>query len=117
MGNAARRARDKIVESFPDAVRAKVETARRQFQFERASDEEATSGVSVDARIPAMADAIRHSKIVRIRATAGSPRAIHPVALIWRPQGWYVVDRLAGDAVLALADCGDINISARRFGA
>ncbi len=112
MGDAARRARDKMVESFPDAVRGKVDTARRQFRFEAAPRD---ADAAVDVRLAALADAIRQAKVVRIQSRSATPRTIHPVALVCRRDGWCVVDALAGGAAVPLRDCGDINISARRF--
>jgi predicted DNA-binding transcriptional regulator YafY len=108
MSDAAQRARSKIVESFPDQVRARIAAARQRFRFEPSS-----VGAS-DRRIAALADAVRKAQVVRIRARSHEPREVHPVGLICGPAGWLVVDAL-DPAPIPLAACGDINISARSF--
>jgi predicted DNA-binding transcriptional regulator YafY len=110
MGDAAHRARGKIVESFPDPVRMRIATAQRRFQFAPLPP------ADDDPRVAALADAVRNAQIVRIRARSRTPREIHPAGLIRAPDGWLVVD--ARDPLpIPLATCGDINISARRFNA
>ncbi len=109
MQDAADRARAKIVESYPDQVRAKMEATRRRFRFDP------PAAASFDPRIAAFADAIRNANIVRIHAKSPAPREIHPAALVLRPGGWHVIDARADIAAFAIAECGDINISARSF--
>jgi predicted DNA-binding transcriptional regulator YafY len=108
MRDAAHRARGKIVESFPDPVRARIEAAQQRFRFApHRADEN-------DPRVAALADAVRNAQVVRIRARSRSPREVHPIELIRAADGWLVVD--ARDPTpIPLAACGDINISARRF--
>lgn len=111
MTDAAHRARAKMLESFPDRVRSTIEAARRRFR----SDPPPLD--AVDPRVRAFADAIRNANIVRIQARSKTPREIHPIGLIYGPQGWRIIDALAEAAPIPLSDCGDINISARAFGA
>ncbi len=106
---AGARASDKMFESFPDVVRAKIEAARRRYRFDL------PQGPPPDPRLPALAEAVRDTRIVRIRARSGRPREIHPAGLLLRAEGWFVVDGLAPDTPIALGDCADINISARSF--
>lgn len=109
MGEAAARAVAKLVESFPDQVRARIATARGQFRFEFANTTPA------DPRIAAIAEAVRSRKIVRLRATAVDARATKPLALVFGSSGWVLVDGHADGATIPIADWGDINISAKRF--
>ncbi|WP_293906158.1 HTH domain-containing protein [Phenylobacterium sp.] len=108
--DAAQRARAKLLESFPDPVRAKIEQARRRFRFDLPAAD------APDVRLPALADAVREARVVRIDTRSESSRTIHPIGLMLRVDGWFVIDAAAGEAAIALADCGDIAISARRFG-
>jgi predicted DNA-binding transcriptional regulator YafY len=110
IADAGNRARSKILESFPDTVRAHIERARRNFEVHSAA------GGNADPRIAALADAVRTARIVRIRATSKSRRTIHPVRLIAQEDKWSVVDALVPDSPIPLRDWGDINISARQFG-
>lgn len=109
MGPAGHRAAAKLQESLPDAVRARVDAARRQFGA--VADDQA-----VDPRVPALAAAIRKHQIVRAHARSSSPRVIHPVGLRMRGSGWSVDDALAGE-VLPVASLGDLNISSKTFAA
>ena len=110
IADAADRARNKMLESFPDTVRIHIDRARRHFEIRQAPFGD------IDPRIAALADAVRTARIVRIRASSKSPRTIHPARLIAQEEGWSVVDALAPDASIPLRDWGDINISARHFG-
>jgi predicted DNA-binding transcriptional regulator YafY len=109
MGEAAARARAKMLESFPDPVRAKVEAAQQRFRFIPAPAGPA------DPRVEALARAVRGGNLVRVQARSHAPREIHPVALVLGQDGWLVEDALAPGAAIPLEACGDINISARRF--
>ncbi len=109
LATAGARARAKMLESFPDGVRDKIDQARAWFRFE--TDEEAAP----DARLEALADAIRRRAVVRINARAANTRIIHPTALVLRAGGWRVIDALAPGRPIPLSACGDINISARSF--
>ena len=107
--DAANRARRKLMESFPDAVRARASEAARRFRFERQN-----SPID-DPRLPALAAAVREHRVVRIHAYQPNERVIHPVALVCESAGWTVEDDLAPEAPMRLDDCGDINISSRTF--
>ena len=106
MGQAARRARAKLVESFPDKVRETVQRGMEQFRLDVGTAED-------DPRIAAFAAAIRGRRIVRINAS-GDPQTIHPVAMRLTQEGWEIADDLSASEI-ALQDCGDINISAHTF--
>ncbi len=110
MGDAARRARGKLLESLPDLVRERAATAARRFRF--ASRPEPRDE---EPRLPALVTAIRESRIVRIRAHRPDEQVVHPIGLVCRVDGWCLDDDLTPGGCIALADCGDINISARRF--
>jgi predicted DNA-binding transcriptional regulator YafY len=109
MTDAANRARSKMLESFPDQVRSKIEATRQRFKFDPLPAD------ATDPRVSAFADAIRNAKVVRIHARSGTPREVHPMGLVLGPEGWLVVDALTDLAPIPLSDCGDINISARTF--
>lgn len=109
MAEAGQRARTKLVESFPDAVRSTIDRARARFAFAP------MQAIAVDPRLPALAEAIRHARIVRIRARSPAPRAVHPVQLIAGADGWSLIDALDQAVPIALDACGDINISTRSF--
>lgn len=108
VADAAERGRSKLLESFPDPVRKKIAMARRRFRIE------AVPPPTPDPRLPALAEAVRQSRVVRVKARTRAPRTIHPLGLTLRADGWSVVDGLTGEA-LALDACGDINISAATF--
>lgn len=107
MGHAARRARAKLVESFPDKVRDTVQRAMDQFAVE-------TPAPPDDARVAAFAEAVRGQRIVRINASEQKARVVHPVAMRLAREGWFVTDAQTGED-FALHSSGDINISAHRF--
>jgi predicted DNA-binding transcriptional regulator YafY len=106
---AGARARAKMLESFPDRVRAAMERAHRQFRFD--APEEAAP----DPRIPALADAVRGGNVVRIRANAPDARTIHPRSLVLGAAGWQVVDARDPATLIPVAACGTINVSAKTF--
>lgn len=108
IADAANRARRKLIESFPDQVRANITLALRRFRFE------GSDAPVHDPRLEALADAIRGAKVVRLCAHTRRERTIHPVALVHGREGWSVEDDLTGVRV-PLGDCGNINVSARTF--
>ena len=108
MADAARRTVSKLRESLPDQVRERVRLAGQRFRVGRTS-----VGVP-DARIGAMADAIRRRLRVRLDARSTQPREIHPVALEYDAAGWSVVDAKSG-AALHIDTWKDINISGLPF--
>ncbi len=107
--SAAHLACDKLVESMPEIVRTRIRQAQRRFRF---PTEQADPP---DLRVAALAAAIRDSAITRIHAKSGSPRTIHPIALEFRRTGWAIIDALNPQSPIPVSQCGDINISARRF--
>jgi predicted DNA-binding transcriptional regulator YafY len=110
IGSAGRLACDKLVESMPESVRLRIREAQGRFRFPT----EDVAG-PLDVRVPALAAAIRDSAIVRIHAKSDSPRTVHPIALECSSAGWAVVDALDPQHPIPLSQCGDINISAKRF--
>jgi predicted DNA-binding transcriptional regulator YafY len=109
MRAAAERARSKLLESFPDGVREKISRAISQFRFGAPRD------APLDERLPALAKAVREGLIVRVQARSRNPGTVHPAALVLDAQDWTILDARAGKAPVRLVDCGDINISAKRF--
>lgn len=109
MGKSAALARSKLLESLPDGVRAAADTARRRFRFEP------PSSAKLDPRIAALVSAIRHRKRVRIQSKSSAPQEIHPVGLTLTGEGWQVRDACPPGRNISLAECEDINISARTF--
>lgn len=110
LGDAANRARRKLLESLPDLVRERAYLAASRFRFDSVPVAEAP-----DARLAALAQAVRQHRIVRVHAHGPHERTVHPVALVCRADAWYVQDALEPDRLLPLDACGDINISARTF--
>jgi len=110
MAEAANRARRKLLESFTDTVRARAAEGSRRFRFMAP-----TAETDPDPRLPALADAIRQRRIIRLHAGRRSERIIHAVALVCDRSGWLVEDALAPGAPIALDDWGDINISSKTF--
>lgn len=110
IADAASRARRKLLESFPDAVRTRAQEAAGRFRFVPAS-----AAAESDPRLAALAAAVRERRVVRIQAYQPSERLIHPRALVCETTGWIVEDALRPDAPVPLAACGDINISAKTF--
>lgn len=109
LGPAAARARAKIWEALPDRTRAQMAAARDRFRPPAAEAER-------DPRRLALARAVREGRVVRLKAHGPAERLVHPEALTLCPGGWLLHDRRSGEAI-AEAEWGDINISARRFGA
>jgi predicted DNA-binding transcriptional regulator YafY len=109
MADAAARARRKLMESLPDPVREGAALAARRFRFVgRISADD-------DPRLPALATAIRDTRLVRINAHQPMERVVHPVALVYEPDGWSLEDDLSPNAPVRLAACGPINVSSRTF--
>jgi predicted DNA-binding transcriptional regulator YafY len=106
---AGRRARIKLLESFPDSVRERMGRATRWFQLRESRP------VREDARISALAAAIRQRSVVSILNNAPAPRVIHPVALRRQNGRWWVIDKLSPARPIALAQCQEINISSHTF--
>ncbi len=105
MEDAARRARTKLVESLPDGVREKVGVAMGRYRVAREAKE--------DIRVAALAKAVRQGNVVVINSR-GARQRVHPVGLRFDGAEWWLKDALGGNAI-ALAACGDLNISAQVF--
>jgi predicted DNA-binding transcriptional regulator YafY len=109
MTAAVHSVRDKLIESMPDLVRKRIRQAQRRFQC--AADRPQPA----DARVAALAAAIRDTAITRIQSKSRTPKTIHPIALQFGPRGWAVIDAQDPDVPIPDTAVGDINISARRF--
>ena len=107
--DAATRARRKLLEAFPDAVRTRAAAGARQFRFEASGDAEE------DERLSALVSAIRGRRIVRVRAFRPDERTMHPTAIVRTADGWFVEDALQPGHPERLGDCADINISSKTF--
>lgn len=105
---AAKQARAKLVESFPDRTRAQIHEVQAQFRAE-------PDDTAPDPRLQAMARAIENRQIVRLRYADKTEQILHPVALHFKGGIWQVQDDASG-AWIALQDWGRINISALTFG-
>jgi predicted DNA-binding transcriptional regulator YafY len=110
IADAANRASRKLLESFPDTVRARAGEASRRFRFMPR-----LPAAEPEPRVMALADAVRQRRIVRIHAHRRGERIIHPIALVCGHAGWIVEDALKPGAPVAVDDCGDINISSKTF--
>ena len=99
---SADRARNKLIESFPDRVRATMAEAATRFRLHPPAPAE------IDPRIEAMAKAIRAGSTVHLRARSASPQTTLPTALIHDAQGWHI---LCEAATIPLEKWGDINIA------
>ncbi len=112
MAEAAARACRKLMESFPDPVRARATEAGRRFRFTSA-----IGATADDPRLAALATAVRERRVVRIQAYQRHERVVHPVALVCSATRWIVEDDLLPDAPVPLDACGDINVSSKTFAA
>lgn len=110
LADAARRAARKLVEALPDQVRERAALGARRFRVAGEGSHRCE-----DPRLPALAQAVRHQRVVRIRAHQPDERVVHPVALVFTGTGWAIEDDLEPDDPIPLRDCEDINVSARTF--
>jgi predicted DNA-binding transcriptional regulator YafY len=108
LDTAGARAQAKLREAFPDQTRRHMAATFARFPVPH------TPRPAPDPRRAALAEAIRDSRIIRLRAKSLTPQILLPVALELRPDGWVLISS-TGQRVPE-ADWGDINISARRFG-
>ncbi len=109
LSDAARRARAKLIESFPDTVRDRVAEGRERFGMT------VQKGAAPDDRIEALARAIRGRNIVRLRARSPAPHPVYPIALTLTPGGWSLTDRKSPENLIGMREWGDVNISAQQF--
>jgi predicted DNA-binding transcriptional regulator YafY len=107
LDHAAARARAKLVESLPDAPRSR--TADMIARFAIVDDTPAD-----DARIGALAKAVRARQVVRLRFASPSEQVIHPIAMERDRGDWRVRDGLTRHWV-PMSDWGRLNVSSRRF--
>lgn len=110
LAEAAARAREKLIESLPDPVRARAMRGARRFRAERPAGRG-----DADPRLAALADAIRGQRIVRVHAHTRRERVVHPVALVQREDGWHLDDDRDPARPIPVVGCGDVNVSARTF--
>lgn len=109
LADAADRARRKLLESLPDAVRDRAFLGAQRF---RSADGPAADD---DPRLPALAMAIRQRRVVRLFAHSRRERVAHPTALVRRHDGWHLEDDLRPGGSTPVAACGDLNVSSRSF--
>lgn len=99
----------KMTELFPDKMRARMADTVTAFGLA------ACAAPPEDPRIPAMAEAVRNRRVVRLRAGQADARTVHPVGLSLSAQSCAVTDALAPATPIPLGDWGSINISAKSF--
>ncbi|HYN66742.1 MAG TPA: HTH domain-containing protein [Ornithinibacter sp.] len=109
LAEAGARARTKLVESLPDQVRASLREAQNRVEFV------AEPRGDPDARVRALAEAIRTRRVVRLDARSRSPVTVHPVRLLRVPDGWAVVGEQAPERPVPQRNWRTVNVSARRF--
>lgn len=105
----AARASAKLIESLPDPGRTIAQHAAATFRLTGHSPR-------VDERVPALADAVRRRRVVRLRARDPDVRTVHPVGLTLDDDGWHLLDALAPDVPVPQAGWGTVNVSSRAFG-
>ena len=82
----------------------------------RAAHNVAPEPPGADPRRPAVAQAVREGRVVRLNMETGRPREVHPDRLEIAPDGWALHDALTGETIPE-ARWGHVNIARRRFGA
>lgn len=103
---AGARAQAKLREAFPDRVRRSMTDMLARFPVVQPPHP------TPDPRRAALAQAVRESRILRLR-TQTDAVLVHPVALEIRPEGWVLI--CASGRRHDQTTWGRINISARRF--
>jgi hypothetical protein len=68
-----------------------------------------------DERVLALARAIRSKRRVRLRATSRHPLEVHPVALVFGPRQWALVDARAPARPIPEDAWEDVNVSSQTF--
>ena len=101
---AASRAREKLIESFPDKTRAVIALTESRFPAT------ARETGPPDPRIAALAAAIRDGRLVRLRCRSARPLILRPTGLAHGPGGWHMRGAPSAPPI-PQADWGDINIS------
>ena len=107
LGQAAARARAKLIQSLPDRTRERAEKTMAQFTT-------IVDDPGDDPRIGALAKAVQARMVVRLRFASKTEQTIHPVAMELNKETWRVRDALSG-ARIPLADWGRLNVSALQF--
>ena len=97
----------KLIESFPDKTRARIETAQERFAH-------APTPIDPDPYVVAIAEAVRDARVVVLQASTASPQRTHPTKLTLTPDGWEM-ESACHDQPFKRAEWGDLNISAHRF--
>lgn len=108
LAEAAARATTKLMESLPDQSRRIALRAATRFRLRPAEPPR-------DERVPALAEAVRQERVVRVRARGPDTRTVHPTGLTLGPDGWAVIDSLDPDSPIPVAECGTVNISRQQF--
>lgn len=108
MADAAQRAVRKLIESFPDTTRKRILLAQSQFQI----GEIPTPATEL---LQALVKAVRQRNIIRINANTKQVKVVHPASLLWAGEAWHISDAAQNGTLIALAACGNINISAKCF--
>lgn len=106
---AARQARNKLIESFPDKVRETIAQTQSRFCYAAEHPQEP------DPRIAAVVAAIRSRKIVRLQARSRQPIEVHPAGLTMVGADWILIDARPDASDWPLAEWADINISAQQY--
>lgn len=104
----AARASAKLLESLPDPSRVIAQRAAAAFRLAGPAPPE-------DERVPALADAVRRRRVVRLRAREPDTRTVHPVGLTLGEGGWQLLDALTPGAPVPPDEWGTVNISGRPF--
>jgi predicted DNA-binding transcriptional regulator YafY len=109
LADAGRRACAKLLESLPDGVREGAQRGAQQVRFRRRPPP------PEDERVLALARAIRSKRRVRLRATSRHPLEVHPVALVFGPRQWALVDARAPARPIPEDAWEDVNVSSQTF--
>jgi len=109
LADAARRASSKLLESLPDQVRAHTAEALLRFVVDVPA-----AAPGSDRRVAALADAVRHRNLVRLRARSSAPLTVKPVGLHYGVGGWSL-NCADIPAPIPAVEWHDINIAAQRF--
>jgi predicted DNA-binding transcriptional regulator YafY len=108
LAGSAARAKTKLIESLPDSSRGIAQRSASRFRIVPPDPPD-------DERVPALAEAVRRQRVVRIRAREPDTRTVHPVGLVLRSGGWAILDALDPGIPVLLAECGTVNISSLTF--
>lgn len=107
LGTAGRVALSKLREVLPAPTAERVGVTERHFSIRAGVMPE-------DPRVPAMAEAVRYRRVVRLQARSPSPRVIHPCHLMLGRESCSVFCETAPGVEIPLSGWGDVNISLKR---